>query len=49
MPLWVEQNLLAGALIDVEQLVTVVDAVLRGGPSLSIPSVAVIPRPIAPT
>jgi NAD(P)-dependent dehydrogenase (short-subunit alcohol dehydrogenase family) len=49
MPLWVEQKLLSGALIEVEQLVSVVDAVLRGGASLSIPSVTVAPRPITPT
>jgi NAD(P)-dependent dehydrogenase (short-subunit alcohol dehydrogenase family) len=45
---WVARNLLSGALIDVEHLVTVVDAVLRGGSSLSIPSITVAPRPVAP-
>jgi NAD(P)-dependent dehydrogenase (short-subunit alcohol dehydrogenase family) len=49
MPLWVEQKLLAGSLIEVEQLVNVVDTVLRGGASISVPSVTVAPRPIAPT
>jgi NAD(P)-dependent dehydrogenase (short-subunit alcohol dehydrogenase family) len=49
MPLWVDQKLLSGALIDVEQLVSVVDAVLRGGASLSVPSVTIAPRPVAPT
>ena len=35
---------IAGSLIDVEHLVSVVDAVLRGGASMSIPSVTVAPR-----
>jgi len=45
--LWVGRNLLTGSLIEVEQLVEVVDAVLRGGASLTIPSVTVAPRPPA--
>jgi NAD(P)-dependent dehydrogenase (short-subunit alcohol dehydrogenase family) len=44
---WVARNLLAGSLIDVDHLVGVVDAVLRGGASLSIPSITVTPRPVA--
>ena len=44
---WVARNLLAGSLIDVDHLVEVVDAVLRGGASLSIPSITVAPRPVA--
>jgi len=44
---WVSRNLLAGSLIDVDHLVEVVDAVLRGGASLSIPSITVAPRPVA--
>ena len=42
---WVERGLLSGSLIAVDQLVSVVDAVLRGGASLSMPSVTVAPRP----
>jgi NAD(P)-dependent dehydrogenase (short-subunit alcohol dehydrogenase family) len=45
---WMARSLLAGAFIDVEHLVGVVDAVLRGGSSLSIPSITVAPRPVAP-
>jgi NAD(P)-dependent dehydrogenase (short-subunit alcohol dehydrogenase family) len=45
--IWVERNLIAGTLIDVEHLIDVVDAVLRGGASMSIPSVTVAPRPAA--
>ena len=44
-PIWVARNYLAGSLIDVEHLVAVVDAVLRGGATLSMPSVTVAPRP----
>jgi NAD(P)-dependent dehydrogenase (short-subunit alcohol dehydrogenase family) len=46
---WVERKLIAGSLIDVDHLVAVVDAVLRGGASLSMPSVTVTPRPPAAT
>lgn len=42
---WSERALLAGSFVDVEDLVNVVDAVLRAGPSASIPSVVVAPRP----
>ena len=44
---WVERGYLSGSLIDVEHLVTAVDAVLRGGASMSIPSVTIAPRPPA--
>jgi NAD(P)-dependent dehydrogenase (short-subunit alcohol dehydrogenase family) len=47
--LWVERKYIAGTLIDVEHLVDVVDAVVRGGRSMSLPSVTVAPRPAAPT
>jgi NAD(P)-dependent dehydrogenase (short-subunit alcohol dehydrogenase family) len=46
-PVWSARNYLSGSLIDVDQLVAVIDAVLRGGPTLSIPSVTVAPRPVA--
>jgi NAD(P)-dependent dehydrogenase (short-subunit alcohol dehydrogenase family) len=41
---WYARNYLSGSLIAVEQLVAVVDAVLRGGPTVSMPSVTVAPR-----
>ena len=44
-PVWTERALLAGSLVDVEDVVNVVDAVLRAGPTASIPSVIVAPRP----
>ena len=47
-PIWSERKYLSGSLIDVEHLVAVVDAVLHGGATLSIPSVTVAPRPVAP-
>jgi NAD(P)-dependent dehydrogenase (short-subunit alcohol dehydrogenase family) len=43
-PIWQARNLLGGSLIAVEELVAVVDLVLRCGASASIPSVAVTPR-----
>jgi NAD(P)-dependent dehydrogenase (short-subunit alcohol dehydrogenase family) len=46
-PIWTARGLIAGSLIDVEHLVTAVDAVLRGGASLSVPSVTLAPRPPA--
>lgn len=46
-PTWVERKLLSGGLLEVEELVRVVDTVLRCGASASIPSVAVVPRPPA--
>ncbi len=46
---WVALNLIAGAFIDVDHLTTVIDAVLRAGSSLSIPSITVAPRPVTPS
>ncbi len=48
-PIWIERGYLSGSLIDVDHLVNVVDAVLRGGATLSVPSVTVAPRPPAPS
>jgi len=45
VPLWLQRGLLSGSLIDVEDLVAVVDHVLRAGPTTSLPSVVVAPRP----
>jgi len=41
---WLSRRYLSDSLIDVDELVTVVDAVLRHGGSLGIPSVTVVPR-----
>jgi NAD(P)-dependent dehydrogenase (short-subunit alcohol dehydrogenase family) len=46
-PVWVARGYLSGSLIDVDHLVHAIDAVLRGGASLSIPSVTLAPRPTA--
>ncbi len=43
-PMWQERNLLSGSLMEVDELVRVVDLVVRLGASASIPSVAVTPR-----
>jgi NAD(P)-dependent dehydrogenase (short-subunit alcohol dehydrogenase family) len=41
---WLEQRLLSGALMDVEHLVRMIDAVLRCGAGANVPSIAVTPR-----
>jgi NAD(P)-dependent dehydrogenase (short-subunit alcohol dehydrogenase family) len=46
---WVARNYLTGSLIEVNELVTALDAVLQSGGSLTLPSVTVAPRPPAPT
>jgi len=43
-PGWLERGYLSGSLIAVDELVSVIDVVLRGGASLSMPSVTVTPR-----
>jgi NAD(P)-dependent dehydrogenase (short-subunit alcohol dehydrogenase family) len=43
-PVWQARGYLSGALLDVEHVVTVVDAVLHGGATVSMPSVTVAPR-----
>jgi len=43
-PIWTSRGLLAGALIDVDELVEAIDAVLRGGSTLSVPSITLAPR-----
>jgi NAD(P)-dependent dehydrogenase (short-subunit alcohol dehydrogenase family) len=47
MPTWIERGYIAGSLIDVEELVDAVDAVLRMGATVSMPTVVVAPRPAA--
>ena len=44
MPIWSGREYLAGTVMEVDELVHVVDMVLRLGASASIPSVAVTPR-----
>ena len=43
-PLWAQRGLLSGALIGVDDLVSVVDGILRTGASASLPTVVVTPR-----
>jgi NAD(P)-dependent dehydrogenase (short-subunit alcohol dehydrogenase family) len=43
-PVWNARNLLSGGLVEVEELVRVVEMVLRCGANACIPSVAVTPR-----
>lgn len=42
---WMTRGYLAGSLMDVEDLVEAVDGVLRSGPSVSMPTLVVAPRP----
>jgi len=42
--LWLERRLLSGALMDIEHLIGMIDAVLRCGASASVPSISVTPR-----
>jgi NAD(P)-dependent dehydrogenase (short-subunit alcohol dehydrogenase family) len=44
---WINKGLIAGAFIDIEDLIVAVDSVLRTGPSISMPTVVVAPRPQA--
>jgi NAD(P)-dependent dehydrogenase (short-subunit alcohol dehydrogenase family) len=43
-PVWMSRGLLAGRVYEVDQLVHIVDSVLRCGASAVIPTVTVIPR-----
>ena len=43
-PIWAARQYVAGALLDVDELVRVVENVLRLGSSASVPTVAVVPR-----
>jgi NAD(P)-dependent dehydrogenase (short-subunit alcohol dehydrogenase family) len=47
MPTWMARNYLAGNLLEVQELVRVVDYVLKGGAGTSVPSVTVTPRSAA--
>jgi len=42
--IWLTREYIAGALLEVDELVQVLDGVLRLGASASIPSIAVVPR-----
>jgi NAD(P)-dependent dehydrogenase (short-subunit alcohol dehydrogenase family) len=45
-PIWASRGFLSGALLDVNELVRVLDTVLRCGATAAIPYVAVIPRAV---
>lgn len=47
IPTWLARGYMTGSLIDVEEVVRVVEAVLRCGATACIPSVTVTPRPPA--
>jgi len=48
-PGWFERGYLSGTLFDDEELVHVVDSLLRSGPSVTIPSITLAPRAGGPT
>ncbi len=48
MPNWFARGYLSGAMIDIAHLLTTLDSLLRGGASLQVPSITVIPRPTPP-
>ncbi|HEX4819473.1 MAG TPA: SDR family oxidoreductase [Acidimicrobiales bacterium] len=43
-PIWTARGLLAGSLMDVEELVAGIDAVLRSGSTICVPSITLAPR-----
>ena len=45
LPIWSERRYLAGSLIDVNELITALDVILRAGATLAVPSVTLAPRP----
>ncbi len=47
--IWSTRNYLSGCLIGVDHPGGGIDAVLRGGPTLSIPSITIAPRPVTPS
>jgi NAD(P)-dependent dehydrogenase (short-subunit alcohol dehydrogenase family) len=47
MTTWIERRYISGSLMDVDELVHMVDTVLRLGATASVPSVTVTPRPVA--
>jgi NAD(P)-dependent dehydrogenase (short-subunit alcohol dehydrogenase family) len=48
-PKWIEKGLLAGSLMDVDELIAIVEAVLRCGATATIPSIVAMPRQAGPT
>ena len=45
-PVWSERKLLSGSLFDVEDLVRTVDVLLNSGPTVTVPSITLYPRPV---
>lgn len=49
VPTWVARNLIAGALVDVEELIRAIELVISCGASASIESITIAPRRPSPT
>ena len=43
-PLWLARNYMSGSFVDIDDLITIVDSILRHGGAVAIPSVTVAPR-----
>ena len=43
-PLWLARNYMSGSFVDIEDLITIVDSLLRQGGAVAIPSVTIAPR-----
>ena len=48
-PIWTERGLIAGALLEVDELVSAVDGLLRLGGTAAVPSIVVAPRHAQPS
>ena len=48
VPTWIERGYMTGALMDVAQLISAVDRILRLDPTVGIPSLTVAPRLVVP-
>jgi NAD(P)-dependent dehydrogenase (short-subunit alcohol dehydrogenase family) len=46
-PIWMERKLLSGSLFDVDDLVKTIDVLLNSGPTVTVPSITLYPRPTA--
>jgi NAD(P)-dependent dehydrogenase (short-subunit alcohol dehydrogenase family) len=46
-PTWLQRGYMTGSLLEVDELINVVHAILSGGATMSVPSVTVAPRPPA--
>jgi hypothetical protein len=48
-PIWFERGYVSGSLVDADHMVAMIDAVLRGGATLCVPSMTLAPRSASPS